>query len=92
MIFEKIVQTGICTLLQIPCESVVVFSKNPSPKAIMHGILPVTESVAELLQFEKIVQTGMINKIRAYATRRMGTGSSEALKGLLLFLCTWASE
>lgn len=30
MMFEKIVQTGICTLLQIPCESAVAFCKNPS--------------------------------------------------------------
>lgn len=53
--FEKIVQTGICTLLQIPCESAVAFCKNPSPKAIMHGFLPATVSVAEMLQFERLL-------------------------------------
>ncbi len=55
MMFEKIVQTGICTLLQIPCESAVAFCKNPSPKAIMHGFLPATVSVAEMLQFERLL-------------------------------------
>lgn len=54
MIFEKFVQTGICTLLQIPYESVVAFSKNSSPKAIMNGFLPATVSVAQLLQFESL--------------------------------------
>lgn len=54
MMVEKVVQTGICTLLQIPCESVVVFCKNPSPKAIMHGFLPATVSISELLQFESL--------------------------------------
>mgnify|MGYP006865375096 FL=1 len=55
MMFEKIVWTGICTLLQIPCESAVAFCKNPSPKAIMHGFLPATVSVAEMLQFERLL-------------------------------------
>ncbi len=53
--FEKIVQTGICTLLQIPCESVVAFGKNPSPKAIVNGFLPAAVSIAELLQFESLM-------------------------------------
>ncbi len=55
MMLEKIVQTGICTLLQIPCESVVAFGKNPSPKAIMNGFLPATGSVSGLLQFETFI-------------------------------------
>ena len=50
MMFEKIVQTGICTLLQIPCESVVTICKNPSPKAILHGFLPATVQIPELLR------------------------------------------
>lgn len=53
--FEKIVQTGICTLLQIPCESVVAFGKNPSPKALVNGFLPAAVSIAELLQFESLM-------------------------------------
>ena len=58
--FEKIVQTGICTLLQIPCESVVAFGKNPSPKAIVNGFLPAAVSIAELLQFESLMPLALL--------------------------------
>lgn len=54
MIVEEIVRTGICTLLQIPCESVMAVCKNPLPKAILQGFLPATVKVSELLLFENL--------------------------------------
>lgn len=54
MIYKEMVQIGICTLLQIPCKSIVAVCKNPSPKAILHGFLPATVKVSELLRFESL--------------------------------------
>jgi len=42
---------------------VVAASKNPSPKAILHGFLSVTVKVSELLQDKKLVDSVFANAL-----------------------------